>query len=91
MAGFRRMQTGEQHSGCAADCRCEQREPLAGSRFDEGAADHEVNLALRLGARNQTAQRLRVTPRRQPLRDYSERGHQLGDLLVMTQFLAGNP
>src|SRR3984885_4412966 len=63
-------------------------EALARSGFDEGPADHEIDLALGLAARDQLPQTLRIAARRQPLGLDREPAQELPDLLVMTQLLA---
>ena len=48
--------------------RTERREALAGARLDERAANHQIDLALRLGPCDQAPQALGIAPRREPLR-----------------------
>ena len=80
---------GEQLAERTADRRTQRREALAGARLDERAANHQIDLALRLGPRDQPTQALRIAARRQPLRHDPQLLHERGDLLVMPQLLAG--
>ena len=50
MARFGRVQALEQLGRAAAERRAQGREALARTRFDERAADHQVDFALRLGS-----------------------------------------
>ena len=55
---FGGVQTREQLARGPADRRRERLEPLAGARLDEGAADHQIDLAPRLGFGHQAPQPL---------------------------------
>jgi len=73
----------------SADGRRQCREALAGARFDERAANHQIDFAMRLGLRDQPAHALGIAAGSQALRRHPEAPDELRDLLVMAQFLAG--
>src|SRR5271156_568158 len=91
VARFGAVQTMKQAVQGSADGGREGRESLAGPCLDKGAADHQVNFAMRFGLGGQPAQALGIASGTQPLGHHAETAEELGDLLVVAQFLAGEP
>ena len=65
------VQSLEQLAQRCADGCTQCRKPLAGAGLDERAAYHEIDFAMRLGSRDQSAQALGVAAGRQALRLYT--------------------
>jgi len=91
MPGLGPVQAAKQVAQGSTDGLSEGRETLARSRFDECAANHQIDLALRLARRHQLPHARCVTPRRQALRYYLQDTHHFGDLFVMPEFFARQP
>ena len=89
VAGLGMVQTLKQLAQGSAYAFRQGREALAGPRFDEGAANHQIDFAMRFSLRDQAAHALGIAPGSQALRGHPQFADELGDLLVVAQFLAG--
>src|SRR5579859_4445210 len=78
---LRLVQTAEKAAQRGVDGISQRRKALAGARLDESAADHQIDLSLRLAARHQSAHACRIAPRRQALRYDAQGTDHFRDLL----------
>ena len=83
------VQTLKEVAQWSAYVRGQGRKALTGSGLDERAANHQVDFAPGFALGDQATQALGIAAGSQALRHHAQAADELGDLLVVAQFLAG--